>query len=144
MEQKGIDLTITYNERSAIGATKRVTEMAYLLIETNTEYMEERVELFKKTIRRAFSLFKKSGVHSVNMEFSYGGYYDHFKPRFALIYQNCTDNENGIFEFYTYSLTMPTTDIDKVSKQVALKRIFAMVDKLTEKALAELREEATA
>ena len=134
--QKGIDLILSYSERSYIGGSKHVEERAYLLIEDDTEYMQERIETFKKQVKKAFTLFKKDGIFDLDMYFEYAGYYGD-KRRFNLVHQSLDDYNNDVFELYTYSLEVYSTDVNKVSKQAAIKAIFARIDKLVEEALQE-------
>ena len=143
-KQKVIELRLTYNERATIGSSKRVEEFLTYVIDPDIEYMSDRTTEFKKALKKCFSLFNREHVYNIEFTLGYGSFYNFDVSLFARVYQSGADYSNGVYSLYTYSLTMPTTDIEKVSKQVALKRIFAMVDELTEKALTELREEATA
>lgn len=133
--QKGIDLILTYQERSHIGGSKRVQESAFLMIE-DSPYMGDRVETFKKQIKKAFNLFKKDGIFDLDMAFEYGDYYGN-KRRFNLVHQSLDDFNNDVFELYTYSLTVYETDVKKVSKQAAIKSIFTMIDHLTDETIQD-------
>ncbi len=135
---KGFDVSITYKERSTIGATKRVEESVFLEIRKDSDFFPEDVERFKKTIKKSFSLFNKNSIWDLNIEFYYGNYWDYSgKRRFSLIHQSNDDHNNGVYELYSYSLTLPETNITKVSKQIALKNVFAMIDKLINESMQE-------
>lgn len=131
---QGIDLIAVYNERSSFGGSKRVEERAYLLIEADTDCMSERIEIFKKQVKKAFALFKKDGVFDLDIAFEYGDYYGR-KSRFNLVHQSLDDFNNDVYELYTYSLEVYSTDVNKVSKQALIKSIFARIDKLVNDSL---------
>ena len=132
-----IELLLTYSERAAVGDSKRCEERFIYTIDPDIDYMSERTANFKKIIKKALNLFNKSGVYNVEFTLGYGFYFTFDTRLFFRVCQNGFDNNNEVYTLYTYNLNIPATDIDKISKQAALKRINARIDELTAQALTE-------
>lgn len=132
-----IELILTYSERAAVGDSKNCTETLICTIDPDIDYMEERTANFKKAIKKAFNLFRKSGVYNVEFTLGYGHHLNFDSRLFFRVCQHGYDYDNEVYTLYTYDLNAPATDIDKMSKQAALKRINARIDELTALGLSE-------
>lgn len=132
-----IELILTYSERATVGDSKTCTEVFIYTIDPDIDYMEERAANFKKIIKKAFNLFRKSGVYNVEFTLGYGHYFNYDSRLFFRVCQHGFDYDNEVYTLYTYDLNAPATDVDKMSKQAALKRINARIDELTALGLSE-------
>jgi len=126
-DYKSITALLKYSSRGKVG-TAWTEERLILLFADGYEYQGERNTAFFKRLKKAINLFNSESVFNLSIEIYFSG--DRWSGdgrRFIRIGRDYKDKDDDTYTFFNYSLNLPETDKNRLSKATTVKKSIEII-----------------